>query len=554
MPCWGCSAWSTPSNRRNQVYQAARDTQSDFNAYYESLGETARTQLLSGELHSLRQGENGLEPSRAAAYIRLAAALQAEQAAVTRAIEAEKNQARREFNRTLVRQLQSMIIRLPGAQHILDDVRAVISQIRSTIIAIQAAAAAGQPIDALTQRLAAQVNYSSQLQAGVGNLGTAVGSDLDHRLGGALHQVNQSIDEIRNQAGQAVNLLNSMDAQVNQLDPAQSEPIPYEAGVGPVRVQLTDRATAVIDVASQALAFLSAAQGTRGITRQQLYLQIRSDLLSRHNAQLITAIQRVSLIDCRAVGWPDYEQALTALGEQAGEPPDIEGAGSYMVCYDKETGEPIYGWPLRVTATGTAPAVAGGSRAETSPTPRQDAIFTLDDCGCGIPVAFAPDDSSASKGPSSYTSVNGNRFESIQRLNCEWSEPHSSALVTSTTWFVLDIYALPTTAEAEVLFSELMGEASSHLPYCEADHTCTPELHDSSPTRYFHIEKTIFESGGEHLPSSHYAYLVNLLTSAEGDAYVIDISGSLSERDPSDTQAADLSLALESCAQGDIKR
>jgi hypothetical protein len=535
-------------NRRNRVYYAARDTQSDFNAYYASLTDTARDQLLSGDLQSLRRGENGLEPSRAAAYIRLAAALQAEQAAVTQAIEAEKNQARREFNRTLVRQLQDIIVKLPGAQRVLGDVRAVISQIRSTVIAIQAAAAAGQPIDSLTQRLAEQVNYSSQLQAGVRSLGSVVGSDLDSRLGGALNQLNQSIDEIKDQAGQAVNLLNTMDAQVSQLDLSQSEPVPHETRVGPVRIHLADRATAVIDVTSQALAFLSAAQGTGGITRQQLYQQIRADLLSRHNAQLMNAIQRVSLIDCRAVGWSDYQQAMSALGEQAAEAPDHEGAGTFMVCYDKETGEPIYGWPLRVTATGTAPAMAATTRPEASRAPRADAVFTLDDCRCGFPLAFAQEDSSASNGPSSYTTAAGNHFESMQRLDCEWSEPYSSALVTSTKWFDLNIYALPTTADGELLFSEVKGEASSHLPYCEEDHTCTPELYDDSATRHFHIEKTIFESGGEHLPSSHYAYLAELLTSPEGEAFVIEIAGYLPERDPGDTQAADLSLALERCA------
>ncbi|MBN2554519.1 MAG: hypothetical protein JXA97_01150, partial [Anaerolineales bacterium] len=60
-------------NRRNRVYRAAHDAQQDFNAYYSSLQDTARGQLLSGELSSLRQGEDGPERSRAAAYIRMSA-------------------------------------------------------------------------------------------------------------------------------------------------------------------------------------------------------------------------------------------------------------------------------------------------------------------------------------------------------------------------------------------------------------------------------------------------------------------------------------------------
>ena len=45
-------------NRRNRTYQAARDTQRDFNAYYSELQDTAREQLRSGELSSLRSGKD----------------------------------------------------------------------------------------------------------------------------------------------------------------------------------------------------------------------------------------------------------------------------------------------------------------------------------------------------------------------------------------------------------------------------------------------------------------------------------------------------------------
>ena len=210
-------------NRRNQIYQAARDTQRDFNAYYNSLRDTARAQLVSGELDSLRHGETGLEPVRAAAYIRLTAALAQEQAAVTRAIDAETNQARRDFNRTLVRQLQEVVIRLPGAQQILGEVRTVISNLRTTVIALQTAAAANQPLDVLTQRLAEQVSSSSIIQDRVRELGSALGPDLDQALGGALTQVNNTLQDVNREANQAVVLLDGMEGQVAALDLSQAE-------------------------------------------------------------------------------------------------------------------------------------------------------------------------------------------------------------------------------------------------------------------------------------------------------------------------------------------
>ena len=350
-------------NRRNRIYQAARDTQRDFNAYYSSLQNTARAQLVSGELNSLRQGETGLETVRAAAYIRMTAALAAEQAAITRAIDAETKQARRDFNRTLVRQLQEVVIRLPGAQQILGEVRSLISNIRSTVIALQTAAASNQPLDVLTQRLAEQVSSSEIVQDRVRNLGSMLGPDLDRGLGGALTQVNNTIQDINREANQAVELLDGMDAQVAALDLSRAEVAEGGATVGPLNIRLTDRATAVLDVASQGLAFLSAMQGTGGTTREQMYQQIRTDLLQERNAQLLNAAQHVSQVVCTGVGRGDYEVAVGMLGKSPDTAADPEKA-TYMVCSDRDTGQPVRAWIVRVVmptptpGTGTQPSEA----------------------------------------------------------------------------------------------------------------------------------------------------------------------------------------------------
>jgi hypothetical protein len=341
-------------NRRNRTYQAARDTERDFDAYYGSLQDTARAQLVSGDLRSLRQGESGLETVRVAAYVRLATALDAEQTAITRAIDAETNQARRDFNRTLGQELQQVIVQLPGAQQILGEVRSVISNMRTTVVALQAAAASNQPLDVLTQRLAEQVSSSSLVQDRVRELGSMLGPDLDRALGGALTQVNNTIADVNREANQAVTLLDGMDAQVASYDLSQARPPEREAEQGPATIQLTERATAVVDVASQALAFLSLMQSPGGTTREQLYTQIRQDLLNERNAELLNAAQHVSLVECVGVGRGEYEMLMGMLGKPPAIASDPENA-RYVVCTDRETGQPvrafIVGGSSEVTAT-----------------------------------------------------------------------------------------------------------------------------------------------------------------------------------------------------------
>jgi hypothetical protein len=376
-------------NRRNRVYNAARDTQRDFNTYYSSLNDTAHEQLLSGELGSLREEQDGLERVRVAAFIKLSAALQAEQAAVTQAIEAEKNQARVEFNRTLVRQLQSVITQLPGAQRVLSDVRGTISRIRSTVIAIQTAAAAGQPVETLTQQLAEQVALSAELQQGVRNLGLALGTELDRSLGGALNQVDRALGDVQQEVNQAVEVLDTIDAELAQVDLTPTELEIGTIEIGPTNVRLTDRATAVIDVASQALAFLSATQGTGGTTRQQLYEQIRADLLEGRNQRLMEAAQHVSQVECTAVGKGEYEAAAGLLGqapEAAGDPEKAR----YMVCTDRETGYVIRAWIVEGGPTPTPEArVTATITHEPQPTAVQGTPATVASCDAMSYLTFS---------------------------------------------------------------------------------------------------------------------------------------------------------------------
>lgn len=204
---------------------------------------------------------------------------------------------------------------------------------------------------------------------------------------------------------------------------------------------------------------------------------------------------------------------------------------------------------LACNASG-APAVPPEGAISSLGGPR----FTVDDCSCGgISIPLEPDGAYASKDGAAFTTANGTRFENVQRLKCEWTEEYKSELVSAMKILDLEIFALAERGEA--LYSEFRQDAGAHLPYCEEDTMCTPELIDSGSERYFHVEKTVFERGdGVTFPSTHFAYLVNSNTTPSGVTYVVDISVILPEQDPGSTQAADTALALERCAQGVIER
>lgn len=246
-----------------------------------------------------------------------------------------------------MRQLQELVIRLPGAQQILGEVRSVISSMRTTVTALQTAAASNQPLDVLTQRLAEQVSSSTIVQDRVRNLGSVVGPDLERALGGALTQVNNAIEDVNREANQAVELLDGMDAQVAELDLSRAQAAEGDRRVGPLNIRLTNRATAALDEASQALAFLSVAQSPGGTAREQMYEQIRQDLLNERNATLLDAAQHVSQAECTGVGRGEYEVAIGILGKSPETAADPAKA-TYMVCSDRDTGQPVRAWIVRV--------------------------------------------------------------------------------------------------------------------------------------------------------------------------------------------------------------
>ncbi len=351
---WGGGRVLAGMVRRSQTYTAAAQTQRDFNRYYDRLRDTARTQLISGELSSLRNTQAGPQRVRVGAFVKLDAATRAEQEAVTRAIEAEKNEARRDFNRTVVREITNAVIRLPGAQQILADVRSTIANLRAAVIALQSAIAAGRPFDQLREALASQVRGSVEMQDHVRYLGTMLGQDLDRAMGGAITRVDQALQRAQEEMAAAAANLDQMDAEVAALSIESATVAPGDRTGSGSTIRPTDGLNAALEAASNAIAFFALIQESRGTTRDQMYQEIRSQMLQVHNVELLNAQMSIRSVTCTGVGRGEYETAMGMLGRTPGTVPDPEDA-RYVVCTERQSGLPVHayivGGGVEVTAT-----------------------------------------------------------------------------------------------------------------------------------------------------------------------------------------------------------
>ncbi|MBE0697679.1 MAG: hypothetical protein IH586_12225 [Anaerolineaceae bacterium] len=194
-------------NRRGRVYRSARVTQQEMDAYYDTLIAQARRQLQARELLGANQPQLRV-------YIKLVASLEAERAAVTRQIEAEKNQARREFNHSLNQEVVQVVVRAPGAQRILNDAHLVVNALRENISEIQSALRRGEVVDGLVNQLTDRLTRIPFLQNEVRNLGGGLGDKIDQELGGLLRRTSAAAREGQDAMRQALDEANRLDAAI----------------------------------------------------------------------------------------------------------------------------------------------------------------------------------------------------------------------------------------------------------------------------------------------------------------------------------------------------
>jgi hypothetical protein len=207
---------------RNRIYREAGATAEEINAYYDGL--IAHAGSIRGEM--IAKVAAGEIPARyARAYTRIEAALEAERRAAIQMIEAEKKQARRDFHNKLGKEIVNILIASPGGQRIIGQAREALKNTREAAVAVQVAAEKGRPIDALRAALARQVGDIPIVQEAARELGSVVGHGIDRALGGAIGKVEKAIDNIQAGMGEAIDVLDGLDAHVAQYDGQARRPV-----------------------------------------------------------------------------------------------------------------------------------------------------------------------------------------------------------------------------------------------------------------------------------------------------------------------------------------
>jgi hypothetical protein len=281
-------------------------------------------------------------------YVKMVKALEAERAAVTSQIEAEKNKARQKFNQTLGHEIQRFLLQSPGGQRIIQSVRDTLGGLREATLAVQTALNAGRPnsvIQALVDQYTEKMNLLPGIQNEVRNLGSSLGSKLDQALGGVLAQAEAAINDVVGEIGQAVDKIDELDILVASAQNQERTPVSLvEEGGLLGNIHGVDRVNAGFDAAVQAYtnaAVLADVISGSDPTKDNLRDTIREQLLEQRAADLAEAGQESSLVTCTGVGEAQYQLAAAQLGVTPVKPRDPEKA-TYIVCLDNETGLPVH--------------------------------------------------------------------------------------------------------------------------------------------------------------------------------------------------------------------
>lgn len=367
------------ARRRNRVYREARATQSDMNAYYDALIDEAQQQLRDREMIGDFDSETR---SQLRSYIKMYEALHAEQEAVTQMIESEKNDARREFNRSLTREVVGVLVRSPGGQSLIGDIRSSVGELRQAAQAVQAAIAEGRPFDVLAQALADKVKDIPVLRDTAYQVGYAAGQKVDQLLGGVLTQVDQAMSNMQEGMGDALDKINEIDAELARFDERERTPVSLvEEGSPLSNIRGVDRANAAVDVAATAYTnaaiIAGAFQDPSNADKESMRDRIRDQLLGDKLDRLGQVGQGMKTVICQGVGRGEYINAMAQLGRTPEEPLNPDRVG-YLVCVDKTTGALVSAaliGPAKVAEVTTTPdEVSEAEETETASTEEAPAL------------------------------------------------------------------------------------------------------------------------------------------------------------------------------------
>jgi hypothetical protein len=359
-----------------------------MDAYYDAMIDEARQQLQDREMIG---DFDSATRSQLRSYIKMYEALQAERDAVTQMIESEKNDARREFNRSLTREVVGVLVRSPGGQSLIGDLRSTVGELRQAAQAVQAAIAEGRPFDALAQALADKVGDIPILRETAYEVGYAAGQKVDQLLGGVLTQVDQAMSNMQSGMGDALDKINEVDAELARFDETERTPVSLvEEGSPLSNIRGVDRANAAVDVAATAYTnaaiIAGAFQDPSNAEKDRMRDRIRDQLLADKLDRLGQVGQTMKTVVCQGVGRGEYIAAMGQLGRTPEEPLDPERSG-YLICVDKATGALVHAaliGPAKVAEVTTTPdeisdaeKTEAASTSEVPPPPPEEERCSL---------------------------------------------------------------------------------------------------------------------------------------------------------------------------------
>lgn len=329
--------------RRNRIYQQAGSTAGEINTYYDGLilqAQSTRREMIA------RVQAGDISPRLIGPYIRLEAALEAERQVAIQMIEAEKNQARIDFKKTVVKEITNMLVSSSGAQRLIRRLGDAVWETRQVLISAQKALEEGKPTDMLEDLLASKVGDLEVAQELARGVGSVVGQQLDKLTGGAIGRLEGGIENLQEGLGEGLQALDEIDRQIERLEEQDRQPASLvEDGTMISEIFPVDRANPVVDVIASAYAGATMLSGRNdpNTTRGTMRDRIRGALLDARVARIreLGSGKAVGKTYCNAVGRGEYEAAALQLGQTPLQLANPETA-RYIVCYDIPTQLPLF--------------------------------------------------------------------------------------------------------------------------------------------------------------------------------------------------------------------
>jgi hypothetical protein len=328
-------------NSRNRIYREARTTKAEIDAYYDGLLDTARSQLLERDIIDLAKERNQFH-----AYERMRALIEQRRRTAVDMIEAEKNDARRRFNNEIGRIALTVLVRSPGGQQLIRDVKATLDGARQAALAVQAALGDAHP-EELLATLAERVSDVGVVQNAVLALGSRAAAELDRRLNGIITRIGSASEQGEGDMTLAIEAINNLDATLDRELGLDRTPIVLAGEGSPLRNLLpVDRAEAAVSTGINALLthgqLIGAFYNLSGARRANMYDRIRDQLLAQRLAAInVGRTKAAQHIVCDSSASHDaYLEATATLGIEAELPADVKPV--FLVCTDPDTGLPVY--------------------------------------------------------------------------------------------------------------------------------------------------------------------------------------------------------------------